>query len=1024
MLEPAEAPLKVALDPAEEDRLSGDMRELYDRLLPSAESEKRRAQLVEKLESLFNNEWPGYSIKVHVFGSSGNLLCSNDSDVDICITTPVKKLESMHMLAAVLAKHGMERVVCVASAKVPIVKMWDPTLTLACDMNVNNTLALENTRMIKTYVQIDERVRPLAMIIKYWTKRRILNDAAFGGTISSYTWMCMIINFLQTRKPPILPALQQMPTEMRSTVDGKQSAFADDLDRLRGFGVNNTESLGQLLLQFFRYYGHEMNFLEFVISVRQGRLLSREEKGWTINNMSDKEGRHPLCVEEPFNTSRNLGNSADGYAFRGIHLETRRAFDMLADHGQLADCCEQYVFPPEERATFERPRPKPRPVITRSASQSGRGGSAGGGGRGHANGRGGRNNTNHRNAQNSRRSSSAASYGMPQHPFPQSPPAGGTRSDYFGRGNLHDQLYQQYQILHTYETALRTQLVAQAQQAQVHGVDPIRSPQQFLNGHPSPRQDHSPANGTLYHYPVPYSQSPLISQSFPRDGTSTSPSSPCLAAAVPTLRRAQHRSSITNGSPSTSVRSHSQPGRSVPSPLALQTLAQPGYDVTAMNGYHYLGGRTAQFQHHVPAIADDHFGLIYSMSPENAMPKEYVGYGVTPVPLQAQAANLPQIPPYRDLPFRMRRVSPDLVPISMLPNGLRRLSRSPSPLGCHRTYSTGLRSAPLPATSFQRSASSSRPIDDDGPLIVNGSFPQIGLRAPDPPSVMRGSFSTTGSEEYDYDPFPPVPIPQRHDMFRVNSADSVPQHAHAQAHDLRHRRAAAEASMDAPERHGTRANDSIYNARGREVRPVQDMPEWQRTETSSPVAPTEADQASQLFASPRSLSRNAPRLSLASKEGSPRGLLNGSSAAPEEVSPGATAPLLSPVFEAGTPSPKANRGFEGAKAWQSNGTPAAANGKVIHEMQAFAIETQAPANTKSEVDKENHRGSQLKRDSAAPVSKPIKSSTNSSKQPNAWQPAGKKNNHKRSKQSAEQSSPQVTKGKEPLPLNEAERKGG
>lgn len=67
--------------------------------------------------------------------------------------------------------------VCISGAKVPIVKIWDPELKLACDMNVNNTLALENTRMVRTYVEIDERVRPLAMIIKYWTRRRVVNDA-------------------------------------------------------------------------------------------------------------------------------------------------------------------------------------------------------------------------------------------------------------------------------------------------------------------------------------------------------------------------------------------------------------------------------------------------------------------------------------------------------------------------------------------------------------------------------------------------------------------------------------------------------------------------------------------------------------------------------------------------------------------------------------------------------------------------------------------------------------------------------
>lgn len=71
----------------------------------------------------------------------------------------------------------MEKVVCRASAKVPIAKCWDPELSLACDLNVNNPLALENTRMIKTYVQLDTRVRPLAKIIKHWTKQRILNDA-------------------------------------------------------------------------------------------------------------------------------------------------------------------------------------------------------------------------------------------------------------------------------------------------------------------------------------------------------------------------------------------------------------------------------------------------------------------------------------------------------------------------------------------------------------------------------------------------------------------------------------------------------------------------------------------------------------------------------------------------------------------------------------------------------------------------------------------------------------------------------
>lgn len=81
----------------------------------------------------------------------------------------------------------MQKVVCVNSAKVPIVKIWDPELELACDMNVNNTLALENTRMIRTYIGIDDRVRPLAMIIKHWTRRRMINDAGQSTHPCAYT---------------------------------------------------------------------------------------------------------------------------------------------------------------------------------------------------------------------------------------------------------------------------------------------------------------------------------------------------------------------------------------------------------------------------------------------------------------------------------------------------------------------------------------------------------------------------------------------------------------------------------------------------------------------------------------------------------------------------------------------------------------------------------------------------------------------------------------------------------------------
>lgn len=72
--------IKDKLSQEEEAKLATDMREIYDRLLPTPKVEEKRRQLVQKLEKLFNDEWPGQDIKVQMFGSSGNLLCSDDSD--------------------------------------------------------------------------------------------------------------------------------------------------------------------------------------------------------------------------------------------------------------------------------------------------------------------------------------------------------------------------------------------------------------------------------------------------------------------------------------------------------------------------------------------------------------------------------------------------------------------------------------------------------------------------------------------------------------------------------------------------------------------------------------------------------------------------------------------------------------------------------------------------------------------------------------------------------------------------------
>ncbi|KAF8984115.1 hypothetical protein BGZ46_008836 [Entomortierella lignicola] len=118
----------IVLPPESEAKLSMEMVDLFESLLPTEESHERRTKLIKKIENILQLEWPGQDIQAHPFGSTVNDLGTSSSDVDICIMTTWSGLKNVQMLANAFRKHGMQKVFCVPRAKVPIVKLWDPEL--------------------------------------------------------------------------------------------------------------------------------------------------------------------------------------------------------------------------------------------------------------------------------------------------------------------------------------------------------------------------------------------------------------------------------------------------------------------------------------------------------------------------------------------------------------------------------------------------------------------------------------------------------------------------------------------------------------------------------------------------------------------------------------------------------------------------------------------------------------------------------------------------------------------------------
>lgn len=476
-----------------------------------------------------------------------------------------------------------------------------------------------------------------------------------------------------------------------------------------------------------------------------------------------------LCVEEPFNTERNLGNTADDTSFRGIHLELRRAFELVKD-GKLDECLEEYVFPATEEKIWEKPAARPPPVLTRSRSQSGSTQSKRGG---HNNRGGGRHNQfgqrSHTQHQPRRASSAAA-----QNKFSGTQlglhSSGGR--DYLPHENalrasldqiqLHNELFTRYQILQAEEEKLRriqtaSQIQARIQAQRSHDDTSIPS-QPRDQPHRLPSTNYipftAPPRSAQYFHPFPYPQVPGT----PQQNVHTQPSSPSLKHEHPDLRRGVHRSSVADGTPSSNNRSHSQPARPIPAGLAVQN-APP----LPLNSQAWLQYQHQLRQHQVydtlemrqPPYRPDDVQMYHdprrqplSHHFEESVPKEYVGYWVNDSPPPRhyrEDPTLQRVPAFNELHPRVRGMPQSF---SRLRNGSR--SPSPSPALPFRDRSFSVRSAssapPQPALArMERVPTISQGPRAAGPIVVNG---QDGWIMPDYSCIVaEGSSHTTTISE-------------------------------------------------------------------------------------------------------------------------------------------------------------------------------------------------------------------------------------------------------------------------------------
>jgi len=142
------------------------------------------------------------------------------------------------------------------------------------------------------------------MTLKAWAKSLNISDASIS-TISAYAHVLMIINFLQIKG--VVPNLQALAADItpRMMCEGYDVTYLQDISQVPK--STNTQSLGELLVEFFHYYGHQFRFTSSVVSVRTAGILSLTSK---LDEFVGREGKF-VFIEDPFKLDHNLGRNVD-----------------------------------------------------------------------------------------------------------------------------------------------------------------------------------------------------------------------------------------------------------------------------------------------------------------------------------------------------------------------------------------------------------------------------------------------------------------------------------------------------------------------------------------------------------------------------------------------------------------------------------------------------------------------------------------------------------------------------------------
>uniref|UniRef100_A0A2K5DW82 Uncharacterized protein n=1 Tax=Aotus nancymaae TaxID=37293 RepID=A0A2K5DW82_AOTNA len=164
----------------------------------------------------------------------------------------------------------------ILNARYPLVKFSQQASGFQCDVTTNDRIALTSSELLYIYGALDSRARALVFTVRCWARAHSLTSSILGAWITNFSLTMMVIFFLQTRSPPILPTLDSLQAladaEDKCITEGNNCTFVRDLNRIKP--SENTET----------------------------NIRGREQ---------NKPDSSPLYIQNPFETSLNTSKTVN-----------------------------------------------------------------------------------------------------------------------------------------------------------------------------------------------------------------------------------------------------------------------------------------------------------------------------------------------------------------------------------------------------------------------------------------------------------------------------------------------------------------------------------------------------------------------------------------------------------------------------------------------------------------------------------------------------------------------------------------